>query len=300
MIELTGYIDVDKAQCLEEEWLNTFKEFGFIALNKIKTGGLGGSTRKWTRDELTKEAAKYNERGKFQKESNSAYGAAHKIGILDEICSHMTRYGNMKPIGHWTFENVNHEANKYRTRTEFARGTSGAYSAAQNHGWLDLVCGHMERAQMPFKKLDKGRVLDAAKNYFTRSAFKKGTPLAYAAAQKDKVLDEVCAHMTRIKQKNGYWDRDNCAKEAQKYKTKSEFNTYSNGAYEAVRKKSFLESICAHMITPSRTRKWTKENCHKAALGFGSKMEFKKGASGAYSAATQNKWISDICTHMGS
>lgn len=42
-----------------------------------------------------------------------------------------------------SFELINNEAKKYKTRHEFYIKDSGAYSRAQKNGWLDDVCAHM-------------------------------------------------------------------------------------------------------------------------------------------------------------
>lgn len=44
---------------------------------------------KWTRHALIVEARKYQSRGEFQRGSSSAYQAARKRDLLDEICGHM-------------------------------------------------------------------------------------------------------------------------------------------------------------------------------------------------------------------
>ena len=43
------------------------------------------------------------------------------------------------------------------------------------------------------------------------------------------------------------WDYDKCKKESIKYKTKTEFQKTSHGAYEFSRRNGFLEEICSHM-----------------------------------------------------
>ena len=42
-----------------------------------------------------------------------------------------------KPSNYWTKERVFEKAREYNTRTEFARGNSGAYAAAKRYGLLD-------------------------------------------------------------------------------------------------------------------------------------------------------------------
>ncbi len=43
----------------------------------------------WTKSELLLDAAKYNSRIEWKRESNSAWAAARKNGWLDEACGHM-------------------------------------------------------------------------------------------------------------------------------------------------------------------------------------------------------------------
>jgi hypothetical protein len=48
-----------------------------------------------------------------------------------------------KPNGYWTFERVQEEAKKYKTRKQFMQKSSSAYGKAHKMGWLDKVCSHM-------------------------------------------------------------------------------------------------------------------------------------------------------------
>ena len=45
----------------------------------------------WSDEMLKEEALKYNTRTTFNKNSKSAYQTAYSRGILDEVCSHMTK-----------------------------------------------------------------------------------------------------------------------------------------------------------------------------------------------------------------
>lgn len=52
----------------------------------------------WTEDILREEALKYNTRIEFHKCNDKAYRASIKMGILDEICEHMVKLGNLKNV----------------------------------------------------------------------------------------------------------------------------------------------------------------------------------------------------------
>lgn len=85
----------------------------------------------WTEESIQEEALKFKTRFEFSKNSNRAYKAAHRNGLLDVVCSHMTTDRNPT----WTKELVLEEAKKYNTLIDFYRGSSGAYQASHRKGW---------------------------------------------------------------------------------------------------------------------------------------------------------------------
>ena len=50
-----------------------------------------------------------------------------------------------KPSGYWTKERCKKEAKKYNTRSNFEKGSGGAYGAAHKKGWLEEYCKHMPK-----------------------------------------------------------------------------------------------------------------------------------------------------------
>ena len=97
--------------------------------------------KKWTLDELKREARKYKTRGAFQKGNWNAYKASQRRGILKEICSHMEGTPQVK----WSNKMLFSEARKYKTRNEFAKGSPNAYRVCQKRGILNNVCSHMKK-----------------------------------------------------------------------------------------------------------------------------------------------------------
>lgn len=51
--------------------------------------------------------------------------------------------GALGPVFKWNFAECKKEALKYSNRTEFKRGSAGAYESAVNHGWREQICKHM-------------------------------------------------------------------------------------------------------------------------------------------------------------
>jgi len=125
----------------EKDLIEIYRNSGWTILNKNRAGGLGAKVNLWTNERLAEEAGKYKYRNDFRLGSASAYTVAHKRGIIDQICAHMTR----KPlISIWTFEKALAMASKYSFRSDFHDHDGGAYAYAFKAGILDEICAHMK------------------------------------------------------------------------------------------------------------------------------------------------------------
>lgn len=98
--QLTDYVDIESAQQNEQYYVNDYRANGWQVLNIAKTGAIGGSRTKWTKETCQIEALKYQTKSEFQKNSCGAHTAAYRNGWLNDICSHMTvtNYWYMKNI----------------------------------------------------------------------------------------------------------------------------------------------------------------------------------------------------------
>lgn len=137
-----------RAARLEKYLITKYINQGHKVLNTAKAGGLGGCPPvKWTKEAVMKEARRFRTRAVFKKSSRGAYGAASKMAIMEECCSHMRGPKNLP--GHWTKEKCSEEALRYDSRFAFQRGSRGAYGSAHRNDWLDDVCRHMEVSKCP-------------------------------------------------------------------------------------------------------------------------------------------------------
>lgn len=144
--------------------------------------------RKWTDEDIHREALKYQTRSDFERQDLGAYSAALRRGIMDQVCQHMT------PLrSNWSNDQLLIEARKYNTKADFEKGSSSAYQLTRQRGIHDQACAHMEGNTR--WSLDQLKV--EASRYTTRKEFERGSLNAYYAAQRRGVLDEVCAHMMR-------------------------------------------------------------------------------------------------------
>lgn len=134
LIQLTDYVDIKNAALLEGIYAEKYVSNGWKILNKMKTGGIGGNLKLWTKEMCETEAKKYKTKIEFYNSSNKAYNASCRNGWIDEISTHMIN-GRMK----WTIEACTNEARLYSKRSEFKKMSSGAYSACVKNKWLNRI-----------------------------------------------------------------------------------------------------------------------------------------------------------------
>jgi superfamily II DNA or RNA helicase len=147
------------------------------------------SHHKWDEKTIAEEALKYNRKVDFQKENASAYNAAVRLNILNDVCSHMQTM-----FTYWTEDEIKVEAKKYKSRKEFSKKSPRAYAKALKLNIIDKVCKHMIS---PYRNWTKEDIHNEAKKYKTRMEFQYGYKQAYRKAIEFGILDEVCSHMKR-------------------------------------------------------------------------------------------------------
>ena len=128
-----GYILVSDAQILEGTTVELYRSNGWNILNKAKTGAIGGSQIKWTKEKCAEIAFKCKSRGEFIKKYGTPYYTALRKGWLDDICSHMV--SKIKPNGYWTNITCNEESKKCINSKELRNKCSTAYNNAIKYKW---------------------------------------------------------------------------------------------------------------------------------------------------------------------
>ena len=138
-----------------------------------------------------------------------------------------------------------------------------------------------------------------AKKYSRRSHFKRDSPSAYGAASKNGWLDSICSHMQLSPhQKKVLWSTiDECRKEANKYKNRSEFFAGNKVAYRIAEENGWLDLF---FEPPTIQNGWwnDKDKCKQEALKFKTRTDFCKKSNGAYAASIRNGWLDEVCSHM--
>ncbi|WP_269609662.1 GIY-YIG nuclease family protein [Prochlorococcus marinus] len=195
----------------------------------------------------------------------------------------------------WTHEIIQKEALKYDRRSDFEKGTAGAYQAALKLGIIDQVCAHMPKGST--RKWDAKSIKEEALKYDSRGKFQSGCRSAYGAARKLGIIDDICEHMP--KRESRKWDEKSIREEALKFDRRKDFAREFKGAVRAAYKLGIMDEICSHM-KPKFSEKWDPESIKQEALKYNGRKKFQKGAYGAYKAAKRYGIVDEVCAHMKS
>jgi len=241
--KIHGYYEMLQSQSKEGELLSDYESKGWDILNKAKTGGLGGFKLKWTKKRCQKEALKYISKSEFYKGSPSAYERTRKEGWLDEMCSHMISTKEL--LTKWTKEKCVDEALKYKHRTEFYKGSSGAYGSALKNDWLDEVCSHMEKKPNREVYWTFERCKEEVLKYSTKRDLKNGSRGAHERIYKQKWVDELCSHMVEPPRKKivSKYTKQMCKVMAKTVKNRTQFQNKYSGAYKTMYREGWLDEF---------------------------------------------------------
>jgi len=156
-------VDVEDAKKLEAYYLDKYIKEGWKPLNKNKAGGVGGNSLKWTIENLRTEALKYNYRGEFTTKSPSAYNAALKRGLLDSICSHMTRKHKEKAV--YSLEKCIEISCRYTNMRDFVKAEPAAYHAVLKNKWQEFLCETLIRKRNVKNYWDYDKCIEISKDF---------------------------------------------------------------------------------------------------------------------------------------
>ena len=138
----------------------------------------------WNYETCMEESKKYKSRGEFDNCCRGGYDVARKNGWLDE---YTWLISPRKTKGYWNYETCMEESRNYTTRTEFQKGSNGAYHVARRNGWLDEFTWLESKFHADW---NYETCIEESKKFKSRSEFQKGSKGAYFAARRNGWLDE--------------------------------------------------------------------------------------------------------------
>ena len=87
------------------------------------------------KENMFREAKKYTTKEEFKNNNLTAFLAAYKYGYIDDMYWLVKQKQHRK--GFWTYKEIEKEALKYNTKTEFFNKNQSAYRAALKLGIID-------------------------------------------------------------------------------------------------------------------------------------------------------------------
>lgn len=173
MQQLTEYLPKEEAADKEGEILQKFIADGYIPLNIMKTGGLGGHLYNdgFTYEDCVTEANKYKSRSEWKKNHYATYYVARIMGWIDYIKPQKSRYGR-KDQRYWTMERCCDLAKECASISEYAEKHPVAYATVCKHKWNDVVFANIER-QWERVDFDLETIVKTLKQYPSTACFAK-------------------------------------------------------------------------------------------------------------------------------
>jgi len=289
---------------------------------------------KWNKESCLIEAKKYDHKIDFKTNVPGAYSSSRINKWLGEICSHMTPKGNRNNRLIYSYEFTDNcvyvgltgNPNK-RKWDHLNKKNSAVYNHIQKTkliplyeqltGYLPLeksiemekyhINNMIEKGYFLLNDLSKIGLIGGSTIKWTKekcrkvflefntiTELRKKYPTVYNNSSKNGWLKDFSHHMKYTP--NGFWNNENnCSMESINYKNRTEFKINSPGAYFASIKNKWINDICSHMIKKREPKNyWTKETCKLSFMKLGSKKEFRKQHSRAYSLSTKNKWLDEF------
>jgi len=194
-----------------------------------------------------------------------------------------------KRNGYWQeYINCETEALKYKSRTEFARKSSGAYDSSIKNEWIDEVCSHMRT------KVEQKRCI---------YVYEFENKIAYIG---------LTNNLSNRKNTHKHDIKSSVYEYIQKNNTKlikiRQLTEYVESIIASNLEKQYIEEYTNnHWVLLNKNKggglgtsilKWTKEKCQNESLKYFTRTSFQNGSRGAYYRAYKNKWLDEICSHM--
>jgi predicted GIY-YIG superfamily endonuclease len=237
----------------------------------------------WTKEFCQEESLNFASRNEFKNKSRYIYQISLKNGWINDICSHMIIIGDLYKRCIYVYEfsdncayigltsNLDRRFSEhlkkgavynhlqknniynFKKLTEYidvdlAKKLEEKYvNEYKKNGWI--ILNKYKTGSIGGQKFwTKEKCHTESLNYKTRGEFKNKSQSCYQISLRNKWLDDICVHMVKIRNSNGYWTKERCKEESLKYSTRWEFGKNCISGYSSSYKNKWLDEVCSHMI----------------------------------------------------
>lgn len=300
--QLTEYIDKEEAKELEGKTLITYIENGWLPINKVKTGGLGGHKKNegFTFEQCLAVGKKYQKRSDWKNNDYPTYYIASKFKWIDIILPANERHcSNGKFF--WTKEKVTAEAAKYNRLKDFMEAEPRAYQLVLKNGWIDEICAHMKRLRKETEYTIE-IIQEEIQKHETLNDFMLSCTSMYDWLRRHKIkLTDISNKKYRPKkvfQKPvGQYDLE--GKLIRKYDNARQavlygFDYKHISAVCRGKEKTHKGYVFKFLNKETDVKVWNYDNCKEEAAKYGSKRAFQIDNPYVYRKSSINGWLDDF------
>ena len=261
-------------------WLRSF----VWLKNLVKPNGY------WTRERCEEESRKYHSKKEFVKGCAAAHQAAVRHGWLDDFTWLVNQRidvvkDKIDSVYVYLFEDAK-AAYVGRTLIKRQRKRDREHIFNQDS---DAVARYAKKLNVPVPPmtiLESNLTLEEgqAREDYWRKWYKK-----HGYTMLNRIATGIGkGSLGAIGQ--GKWNRRTCREEALKYKTATEFEKNSSGAYAAALRNNWLKDYTWFAVL---LHNWDKQTCYNEAKKYCTRGDFYKGCRGAYIKALKTGWIEE-------
>ena len=290
--------------------------------------------KRWDSKKVRLEALKYQSKSEFENNSPSAWGAAKRLGIYDEVTKHMVLKGNRyKRIvyciefsdNHFyvglTFDKVKRfnshitqekssvfkyikktgltptfkELTDYIPKEEAVEKENFFLSEYISKGWVPLNVAKTGSLGSNLRIWTKEKIVEIVKKYTTISDFRKYDPKAYHVSHNHGWYDEITKNL-QSHYKFYKYDEEIVKNLIKNYKNLADFRKGEPGAYNFILTNKLKDLL--KDLKRGDILKYNLENVKNEAKKYKTKKEFMENSRGFYNAALYNGWIGEVTEHM--
>ena len=141
-----------------------------------------------------------------------------------------------------------------------------------------------------------------AKQCTTRREFQKRYPNSYAAARRNRWLNDICQHMVRVRHASVSWTIESIRQESARFQSKRAWRENSPASYQFACDHDWVKELSVHLTDERKQRphKYSKNQIFTAAQQCESRFDFQKRFNTCYKWALRNGWLDECCAHMES
>jgi len=163
----------------------------------------------------------------------------------------------MRRNNYWTEEKIYKECSKYYKYYDLPAGILSAIRKRKGAKQEELITNIKKiiYERIPYEffiKFDESICYERFLDCKTVEEFKQRHPEAYEYALKNELINTFIAKLSssnkKIKYPRGYWNYENCKKEALKYKSIKEFRKLNLNCYSAIGRRGWYDELCSHLI----------------------------------------------------